>query len=63
MKDQPNLRDNQPKFELIVPLSLSLKNFLDEQSKLEGRTPADIVIAALLRTYNPHSVETPSKEK
>jgi hypothetical protein len=43
--------------QVIVPLSPALKLFLDQQAELEGKTPAQILIAALLRTYNPHSAE------
>jgi hypothetical protein len=47
---------------VIVPLSKPLMRFLEKQAELEGKTPAQILIAAMLRTYNPRAIEDPPSE-
>jgi hypothetical protein len=54
--------DSVPADAVIVPLSESLKRFLEKQAELEGKTPAQILIAAMLRTYNPRATEDPPAE-
>jgi hypothetical protein len=56
VKDQPLNPEVDPNA-VIVPLSPSLKAFLEKQANAEGITPAQLLIAAFLRTYNPRSAE------
>jgi hypothetical protein len=55
--DQTNLTPADAGHQIMVPLTPSLKEILEAQAKAEGKTPAQILIAAFLRTYNPRSTD------
>jgi hypothetical protein len=43
--------------QIVVPVSASLKAFIEQQARAEGKTAAQILLAAFQRTYNPRSAD------
>ncbi len=61
--DKTNLPAGDSANVIVVPLSASLKSFVEQQAKSEGVTPAQLLVAAFLRTYNPRSMENPPADR